>query len=137
MSVQPLDIKYPELFLLATLYGLEGVMDVQEETLANGQCFKIGTYHLDNPNDGSLLLDRPRYLVEITSEETHSSATPTSLLKEEEQKTMTSVIDAFMKVLLQQLERFPVRQQKLSTYSYVLMDDDQTFYIRILKPPSK
>ncbi len=137
MSVQPLDIKYSELFLLATLYGLDGVMDVQEETLANRQCFKIGTYHLDYPNDGSLPLDRPRYLIEITSEETHTSATPPSLLKEEEQKMMTSVIDAFMKVLLQQLERFHVRQQKLNTYSYVLLDDDQSFYIRILKPLSK
>jgi hypothetical protein len=136
MSMQSLDIKYSELFVLAILYGLEGVMDVQEKTLPNGQRFEIGTYHLDYPNDGSLPLDRPRYLVEITSEETHTSATPPSLLKEE-QETMTSVIDAFMKVLLQQLERFPVRQQKLSTYSYVLMDDDQTFYIRILKPLSK
>jgi hypothetical protein len=125
-----------KLFLLGTLYEQSGVMDVKEKQVDRSHIFNVGTHHLVYPEDGSDPLEsqRPIFLVEITVEPTSQlSVSPPSMLTEQEQEVMKSLIESFMESLLQQLAHLPIRHQKLSTYEHVLMDGDQTFHIRILK----
>jgi hypothetical protein len=125
-----------DLFFLGILYGLLGVMDVKEKQVGSSHIFNVGTHHWHYPVDGSDPPEsqRPRFLVEITEEQTSlQSMTPLPMLTEEQQEVMKSLIESFMESLLQQLAHLPIRHQKLSTYEHVLMDGDQTFHIRILK----